>query len=114
MSAHDVLSILGSVVVSLCLSTDIFKLQRNLVASYPILVVLSLEISTIVVDRICQRESAECIGKQVVHSEWVKGTMLLQALSRTDGRWAAEHAWLLQSGYSGNMYSYYTHSAFIP
>jgi len=36
-----VLSILCSVVVSLWLSTDIFKLRRNLVASYPILVVLS-------------------------------------------------------------------------
>ena len=66
------------------LSTNIFKLRRNLVASYPILVV-SLEISTIVVDRICQRESAECVGKQGTHSEWAKGT-LLQALSRTEGR----------------------------
>ena len=35
-----ILSILCSVVVSLQLSTDIFKLQRNLVASYLILVVL--------------------------------------------------------------------------
>ena len=36
-----VLSILCSVVVSLWFSTDIFKLRSNLVASYPILVVLS-------------------------------------------------------------------------
>jgi len=36
-----VLSILCSVVVSLWLSTDIFKLWGNLAASYPILVILS-------------------------------------------------------------------------
>jgi len=36
-----ILSIFCSVVVSLWLSTDIFKLRRYLVASYPILVVLS-------------------------------------------------------------------------
>ena len=41
MRGSVVLSILCSVVVSLWLSTDIFKLRRNLVASNPILVVLS-------------------------------------------------------------------------
>ena len=41
----------------------------------------SLEIGTFVVNCICQRESAECVGKQVVQSEWAKGTTLLQALS---------------------------------
>ena len=46
----------------------------------------SLEISTFVVDRVCQRESAECVGKQGPHSEWAKGTTLRQALSRTEGR----------------------------
>jgi len=53
----------------------------------------SLEISTSVVDRICQQESAECVGKQGAHSEWVKETALLQALSWTEGRnrQAAEH-----------------------
>ena len=39
-----VFGILCSVVVSLWLSTDIFKLARNLVASYPILVVLFIMI----------------------------------------------------------------------
>ena len=71
-----ILSILCSVVVSLWLSTDIFKLQRNLVASYPILVQVSwssLEISTFIVDRICQRESAECVGKQGATQNGRKG-----------------------------------------
>ena len=31
------------------------------------------------------RESAECVGKQEEHSEWEKGTTLLQARSRTEG-----------------------------
>ena len=52
-----------------------FKLRRSLVAIY---VVLSLEVSTFVVDRICVR-------KQGAHSEWAQG-MLLQALSWTEGR----------------------------
>ena len=47
------------------------------------------EISNSVVDRICQQESAECVGKQGAHSEWVKRT-ILQALSRTEGQnWQA-------------------------
>ena len=64
-----------------------YKLRRNLVASYLILASWSsLEISTFVVDRICKRESAECVGKQGAHSEWAKDTTLLHALSRTEGR----------------------------
>ena len=49
----------------------------------------SLEINTFVVDRICLRESAECVGKQGAHSEWAKGTTLLQARSRTEDRRSA-------------------------
>jgi len=62
-----------------------------------------LEINTFVVDRTCLRESAECIGNQGAHSEWAKGTTLLQALSRTGGQKSAggqqSTLWLLQSGY---------------
>ena len=53
----------------------------------------SLEISTFVIGRVCQQESAECVGKQGPRSEWAKGTTLRQALSRTEGRnRQAEHA----------------------
>ena len=50
---------------------------------------------TFVVDCVCQRESAECAGKQAPHSEWAKGTTLRQALSpelkAEIGRRAIEH-----------------------
>jgi len=62
-----------------------------------------LEINTFVVDRICLRENAECVGRQGAHSEWAKGTTLLQARSRTEGQksagWQQSTSWLLQSGY---------------
>jgi len=61
----------------------------------------SLEINTFVVDRIRLRESAKCVGKQGAHSEWAKGTTLLQARSQTEGRISAggqqSMSWLLQS-----------------
>ena len=55
----------------------------------------SLKISTFIVDRICQRESAECVGKQGAHSKWAKGTTLLQADCR-----AWRGCYSIQSGYT--------------
>ena len=63
-------SLILSILLRCCVT---MALYRYLVASYPILMVLS-------------RESAECVRKQGVYSEWAKGTMLLQALSRMVGR----------------------------
>jgi len=64
----------------------------------------SLEINTFVIDHICLQGSAECVGKQGVHSEWAKGTTLLQDRSRTEGRKSAggqqSMSWLPQSGYT--------------
>jgi len=55
----------------------------------------SLEVSNFVVDCICQRESAECVGKQGTHSEWAKGKTIYSKLSpelkAEIGRHAAEH-----------------------
>ena len=54
----------------------------------------SLEISTIVVDRICPRESAECVGKQGAYSEGVKGerySKLSPELKAEIDRQAVEH-----------------------